>query len=301
MIDSFHKESYKIHEQAYSKLTINHELELYKDWFNNNTTDVWRHLRMLNFLDLFLKEFPASKWLTIGDGRFGTSAIYINSKGGNAFPTDIDLSLLKSAKENNMIKDFGYANAEALPFEDDSFDFSFCKEAYHHFPRAYISIFEMLRVSKNAVLLVEPNDFLPSPIPRRLIQLVKNSLKKLFGISVPHPDTGNYEPIGNYVFSLSPREIQKIALGLHYSFVAYKKFHDVYIEGVEFEKLDGPAPLFKKIKKSLQIQKLLRLTGISGYNQIMAIIFKKDPSKDLIAELKKSGFTVVELAKNPYR
>lgn len=300
MKDSFHKESYKIHEKAYSSVEIEKDLELYRSWFDNNTTDVWRHLRMLEFLDVFIKNYPKADWLTVGDGRFGTSAIYINRKGGNVLPTDIDVSLLEIAKANNMIQDYKYANAELLPFEDDSFDFAFCKEAFHHFPRAFISIYEMLRVSKEAILLVEPSDFLPSPIPRRLLQLLKNNTKKLLGLSIPHPDTGNYEPIGNYVFGISPRDIQKIALGLHLPMVAYKRFHDVYIEGVEHEKLDGDAPLYKKIRKSIFIQKVRKITGLSGYNQIMAIIFKKEPSENLITELKKSGFVFIRLPDNPY-
>jgi ubiquinone/menaquinone biosynthesis C-methylase UbiE len=300
MIESFHKESYQIHEKAYSTVQIEKELALYKNWFENNSTDIWRHLRMLDFLDIILKHYQGSRWLTVGDGRFGTSAIYLNARGAHAMPTDIDVSLLKVAQENNMIPEFAYANAEALPFDDESFDFSFCKAAFHHFPRAYISIFEMLRVSRNAVMLVEPCDFLPSPIPRRLLQLIKNTGKKILGMKVPHSDTGNYEPIGNYIFSLSPREVQKIAMGMQYSYVAYKKFHDVYIEGVEYEKMDAKAPLFSKIKKAIFIQKLKKLTGLSGYNQIIAIIFKKDPSKELMADLKEQGFTVVHLPTNPY-
>jgi len=259
MKESFHKESYKIHTNAISNVNIEKDLELYRNWFDNNTTDVWRHLRMLKFLDVFIKNYSKANWLTVGDGMFGTSATYINRKGGNALPTDINVSLLESAKANNMIQDYKYANAELLPFEDDSFDFAFCKEAFHHFPRAFISIYEMLRVSKEAILLVEPNDFLPPPIPRRLLQLLKNNIKKILGLSIHHADTGNYEPIGNYIFCISIRDIQKIALGLHLPMVAYKKFHDVYIEGVEYEKLDGNAPLYKKIKKIFLFKKYSRL------------------------------------------
>lgn len=296
----FHNRSYQVHQSSYSNYDIQKELSLYKNWFSNNTTDIWQHLRMLDFLNHFSRNYPNSSWLTIGDGRFGTSAIYLNQTGCKALPTDIDVTLLKIAKEHNIISDYAFANAEMLPFEDNQFDFSFCKEAYHHFPRAYIAIYEMLRVSKKAIILAEPQDWLPSPIPRRILQLIKNSCKKIGGLTIPHSDTGNYEPIGNYVFSISKREIQKIALGLHLPCIAYKRFHDVYIEGVENEKISSNAPLLKRIKRKIFFQKILHTLGLSQFNHIIAIIFKEVPSENLILQLKKDAFNIEFLPKNPF-
>jgi SAM-dependent methyltransferase len=42
-------------------------------------------------------------------------------------------------------KNFQKENAEQLSFEDESFDFVLCKEAYHHFPRPMIALYEMIR------------------------------------------------------------------------------------------------------------------------------------------------------------
>src|SRR5207237_899676 len=56
---------------------------------------------------------------------------------------------------------------------------------------------------------------------------------------------------------ISEREMQKIALGLNLPAVAFKTFHDVYIEGVEKEKLNSNGPLFKKIKRKIIINNLL--------------------------------------------
>jgi ubiquinone/menaquinone biosynthesis C-methylase UbiE len=296
----FNQKSYLLHEQSYANQDIEAESRLYENWLDKKTTDVWRHLRFLNNIDPLLQNFPDAKWVTIGDGRFGTSANYIHKNAGNALATDIDISLLEIAAKKKWIPAYKYANAEALPFENNEFDFSLCKEAYHHFPRPYIAIYEMLRVSKKAIILMEPSDWIPSPIPRRILQLVKNRLKSIFNIPIPHPDTGNYESIGNYVFSISKREIQKIALGMHLSYIAYKNFDDVYLKGVEQEKTGNNAPLLKKIKKKILFQKLLFQLGLSTHNHIVAIIFKELPQNQLLNDLKGIGFTIEKLPKNPY-
>jgi hypothetical protein len=117
---------------------------------------------------------------------------------------------------------------------------------------------------------------------------------------VPHSDTGNLEEIGNYVYSISERELQKLALGLNLPAVAFKRFHDVYIEGVEFEQADENSKLLKKIKKDISKNELLCRLGLSTASQMTAIIFKENPSPALRAKLKASGFEVIDLPENPY-
>jgi len=296
---SFHKRSYDRHASSYSRIEAS-EIEMYKNWFESDTIDLWRHLRMLEVLNPFLKENDGAKWLTVGDGRYGTSAIYIGKHGGKALPTDIDTQLLKIAKNEGLIADYRLENAENLSFLDEEFDFSFCKEAFHHFPRPYIALYEMLRCTKNAIIFTEPRDWIPSPIPRRILQLVKNFLKKLTGKNLLHSDEGNYEEVGNYIYTISEREFQKIALGLNLPAVAFKKFHDVYIEGVEGKKMNKNAKLFQHIRKRIRQNNIGCLFGLNGRNRVSAIIFKKMPSDSLKMELKKIGFDVLDLPRNPY-
>lgn len=296
----FHKLSYSLHEKGHAEQDELISLELYKNWFDNDTVDLWRHLRMFGSIDPLLDEFKGARWLTVGDGTYGTASIYIKRKGSDALPVDIHVSLLEMAKENGMIEDFRKENAEALSFADNSFDFSFCKEAYHHFPRPFIALYEMLRVSKRAAVLCEPADWLPSPMPRRTLQLIKNRIKKSLGKNVPHSDTGNYEEIGNYVYSLSERELQKLALGVGLPAVAFKRFHDVYVEGVEFEKAGPDSRLLKKIKKAISRNDLLCRLGLSTKGHMTAIIFKENPSPALRNKLRDAGFDVIDLPRNPY-
>lgn len=289
-----------MHENTYLNMDIPHQVCIYENWFQQNTSDVWRNLRMLKNIDPFLKHHSDAKWLTIGDGRFGTSAMYINQKRGNAFPTDIDISLLEIAKQKKWISAYKYANAENLPFADNEYDFAFCKEAFHHFPRAYIAIYEMIRITKKAVILIEPSDWLPSPFPRRILQLLKNSIRKGLRLSIPHPDSGNFEPDGNYIFTLSNRDITKIAMGLNLPCIAYKNFHDVYFEGAEYEKLVSKTPIYNRMKKEIQKQKILTSLGLSSPNTMAAVLFKELPDVGLKKELKEMGFNVINLPRNPY-
>jgi len=298
---SFHSKSYELHAKTYASKENNaDELELYRNWFDNGSVDVWRHLRMLEGLDPFLQAYKGSSWLTVGDGHFGTSAIYITRHGSTALPTDIDTTLLEVAKAEHLIHDFRNENAEHLRFDDEAFDFSFCKEAFHHFPQPYLALYEMLRCSRNAVLFSEPKDFLPLPLPRRLIQLVKHLLKRLLGRKVVHSDTGNYEPIGNYVFTISRREFQKIAIAMNLPMVAFKEFNDTYYEGVEHEKVADNGKLFRKIRRENFIVEVLSRLGLSQRNRIFAIIFKKEPTDAVAAALAEKGFSVIRLPVNPY-
>lgn len=47
-------------------------------------------------------------------------------------------------------------NAECLSFESKSFDLVLCKEGLHHLARPALGFYEMLRISNDAVILIEP-------------------------------------------------------------------------------------------------------------------------------------------------
>jgi len=292
--------SYRLHEKSFAHSNIEKELLVYKNWFDSNTTDVWRHKRMLSVLNPFLNNDPAAKWLTVGDGRFGTSAIYINRYGGKATATDLDLSLLDVAKKNGMLTDIAYANAEKLPFENDTFDYSYCKQAYHHFPRPIIAVYEMLRISSKAIIYTEPHDFVPTLFTRTLLQKIKHGIKKITGAPVPHHDTGNFESAGNYVYSISVREFEKIALGIGLPCMAFKRFDDIYLQGVEKEVFSERAPLYKKIKSKLISGRIKTLLGVGYPNTVQMILFKKIPDTHIEKELKLDGYTIIHFPKNPY-
>jgi len=295
----FQEMSYRLHE-AQSRDTQVYEFETYRNWFESGTVDVWRHTRMFDLLRPLLTDFPGAQWLTVGDGSYGTASIYLNRAGAKALPVDIETSLLEHSMKNGLIEAYRKENAESLSFADDSFDFALCKESYHHFPRPFIAVYEMLRVSRQAVILIEPADWLPSPVPRRVLQAAKNVVRRVMGKTAPHPDTGNYEPVGNYVYSLSEREVEKLALGLNLPAVAFKRFHDVYIEGVEFERIADNGELYRKTQSALRKNDLLNRLGLITQNHLAAVIFKRAPTPSLAQKLSALGFRIVTLPKNPY-
>lgn len=292
--------SYEIHRNLYSDAQIAKELSVYRHWFDKPTVDLWRHLRMLSVLDPFLKNDAQAEWLTVGDGRFGTSATYIQRKGGKALPSDIDTSLLEMAKQENMISEFAYANAEALPFADNSFAYSYCKQSYHHFPRPALAVYEMLRVSSKAIMFTEPHEFYPAPFTRNILQAAKRGLKRLLGKTNVHHDSGNYETIGNYVYAVSVREFEKMALGLGLPAIAYKKIQDIYIAGVEHELENANGPLMQKIKQGLRISRVKTFLKLADPNTIQMILFKAMPESAIIKDLERDDYTFVVLPKNPY-
>ena len=179
--DDFNQISYQAHEKHFCEHACGGEKAKHaKTWFEDDTVDAWRYKRMLKSLNPLLKAFPHASWLTVGDGRFGKDAHYIQERGLNVLATDISDVLLKEAKEIGYINDYSKENAEALSFSDEEYDFVFCKESYHHFPRPMIALYEMLRVAKTGIVLIEPNDgYVASTFLDVLFTNFKDFIKKI--------------------------------------------------------------------------------------------------------------------------
>lgn len=300
---SFNTKSYELHSNTYKDTDVDKA----KQWTNKDTVDYWRHKRMYDTLLPILTNYPNASWLTVGDGKYGTDANYLLGFTPNVLATDIAEDCLKMAKESGFIPNYKIENAEKLSFEDNTFDFALVKEAYHHFPRPSIALYEMLRVSKKGIVLIEPND--PNAqIPQKFsvrqsffwfIQSIKNKIKKLLGRE-SYYSMGNYEPVGNFVYSISEREIEKVALGLNYDLVAFKGINDDYIEGVEYELLKDHGPKYQTLLNTIQNEDKKVKEGKRIYGIITAIIFKEMPDESCMKSLMDAGYSVTKLSKNPY-
>lgn len=297
---SFKELSYEKHSEFYKDLNGDAQLKKHKTFFEVKTVDLWRHTRQLELIKIYCALYKNSDWLTVGDGGFGSSATYIEMHGGKAVSTDLDTSFLKIAAENNLISNYQFANAENLPFKDAQFDFTFCKQSYHHFPRPFIAVYEMVRVSKKAVILVEPADWIPSPFVFSTLQKIKRKLKQIAGLKNPHHEEGSFKTVGNYIYTISEREIEKLAMGIALPCIAFKRFDDFYYEGVETEMMEKNGPLRKKINRMLLLNTIKRFLGLARQNNIMCILFKSTPDLNEQALLRINGFDVIELPKNPY-
>ena len=287
-----------IQENYHKKILIDADSRLKSEtWFEKNTVDFWRHKRMRDSVLPIISFFPNSSWLTVGDGRYGTDANYFLEKGLITHASDIQDDLLKIGNKKGFIKDFSRQNAEALTFKDDEFDFVYCKESYHHFPRPAIALYEMLRVAKNGIILQEPKDelFLETP-SQNILYNFKEFIKLVLGRKRA---LHSFEESGNYVYTLSPREFQKYALGIGCRFIAHKIQQDYYVKGVEFEKTNKKSKLFKKIKRNIKFYEILYRMGLITSGIMTGIMFKVVPDDKLIYSLKCNGYITEILPKNP--
>jgi ubiquinone/menaquinone biosynthesis C-methylase UbiE len=266
--------------------------------FDNNTLDGYRNRKHFFFLEPFITHCPQTRWLTVGDGRYGSDANYLIKKGFSVVATDIQDDLLKIGHEKGFIKEYSKENAEKLTFQSESFDYVLCKEAYHHFPRPAIGVYEMLRVAKIAVLLCEPKDLqIPSGPASAVFESLKRALRKLMGARQTGDD---YEPSGNYVYALSVRELEKYALGLNLPAIAYQVSQDHYIPGSEFEPFTNASKMVRKWKTAVKIKEVLYKLGLYNGGMMTAMIFKIEPDAKLLLSMKAQGFTIKHLSRNPY-
>ena len=304
MLNEFNDLSYSLHKENYKK--AGHDEKLLS-WKKKDTIDYWRHLRMYKSIDPLIESYPDAKWLTVGDGRYGTDANYILGKGiKQVLASDISDTYLELAKVEGFITEYSVQNAEKLSFENSTFDFVLCKESYHHFPRPGIALYEMLRVAKKAVVLIEPQDqniLIPSRFSLKSLlfhskQTLKNVIKKIIRRSLYY-NYGQYETVGNYVYTISEREIEKVALGLDYPFLAFKMLGDYYEDGVEFETISENSVLYNKVNNEIRkTEKQIKNGKAAGL--LVAMIFKEHPDKKCLDLMKEQGFVIRELPRNPY-
>jgi len=257
---------------------------------NHDTINRWRQERLYSAIDPLLSLYPNSEWLTVGDFYYGSDAQYIQSKGHKVIASDIDDHFLKKGKEIGYIERYSKENVEALSFEDNSFDFVLCKETFHHLPRPYIGLYEMLRVSKIGVVLIEPYDrFTNASI---IAEFANWILRKLKG-----EIHDLYEPSGNYKYSISKREIEKIALGLNLPYVTFKCINDYYRDGLGIEFETKNSRLLKKIKHQIYFRDLLWKFRLFPPTYLVAAVFKVDVK---LKTLSDDGYDIIKLRKNPY-
>jgi len=289
--NNFENTSYAAHEKFYSgpgnPLT---RIE------NTETINYWRHQRMYSMFEPLVNK--NDKWLTVGDG-IGTDANWLMKQGTDVMASDIADNALKMSLEKGHIKKYQKENAERLSFEDNAFDFVLCKEAYHHFPRPYLGIYEMVRVAKKGVVLIEPLDI---GIQMPYIIWLKNILDRFDTklIDKIWKNRYSFETIGNYVYKISEREIEKAAMGLNLPAISFRGFNDYYSTKLDLGQPTTNKSIFNKVKSKISRRNLLCKLGLIPYSLSVTVIFTSKPSAEMIKTLNQNDFKYIELPENPY-
>ena len=136
---------YVQHDKQYKEYKHDKEKsKIANAWLDQQSLDYWRHNRLLRLIRPFIQK--NEKWLTIGDGRYGSEAAWLKRNGVNCHSSDMHIDLLEDAYKKGLIDSFSKQNAEDLDFESNSFDYVLIKETLHHLPRPWLAIYESFRV-----------------------------------------------------------------------------------------------------------------------------------------------------------
>jgi len=295
--------SYEAHSAWYGKRYTDREQQLaaIRRWLKDErekNINYWIQQQMLELADPLCID-QTKTWLTVGDG-YGYDAYHFYKKGIDVTASDISATLLPYAAEMKLLEKYSVENVERLSFGDDSFDFILCKEAYHHFPRPYLAVYEMLRVARQGIVLIEPQD----PISRSPLLLgIRGILDRL--------DTGklrkfwknqySFETVGNYVFKLSLREMEKLANGIGLPAMAVKGLNiNFYKPEIHEEKADQTSPAFRKIRRKKRLLDLLSTLSLIPDQFLSIVLFKTAPDTHLQESLKNAGYRIYQFPPNPY-
>ena len=267
------------------------EIPLY--YTRPESIDAWRHVRMLDTINELIKyskeneKNSTNTWATVGDGRYAYNANYLHEKGiSDVIATSITEDNLKYAKDNNYIKKYQIENAEDLSFQDKTIDFILCKESYHHFPRPTIALYQMMRVAKQAIILIEPLE------DNKILNFLKKIIK--FLIRGKGQSDLLFEPSGNFLYRISIKEFKKTLAAIGGYNFACKGINDFYIKKFEKKNIKTYNIASLTTKFGIYFQNILSRVKLLGSGLSSIIIYEKD-NKDLERVLKKAGFKTYKI------
>ena len=113
-----------------------------------------------------------------------------------------------------------------------------------------------------------------------------------------------FESVGNYVYSIAERDLEKFLLGMHHRNVAFTGCNDIHLPGVEFVPEVPSTPSQRKLKarllRRIALADLLCRLGLAKTALLTAALFKSVPSGKLSQALASRGWVVRQLPANPY-
>jgi len=112
---------------------------------------------------------------------------------------------LREVERTDPRVNYRVENAECLSFPSRSYDLVFCKESLHHLARPVLGLYEMLRVCREAAILIEPYETWAG----RILQTL--------GIATVYEKNqiGNVAARDNYVYRWHRRDLEALLASLY--------------------------------------------------------------------------------------
>lgn len=113
--------------------------------------------------------------LDVGCGNANLFNLLPNGKYG-LFGIDFSENMIIEANNNcNVDASFRVADAERLPFDDDTFDMIVCNASFHHYIHPNAVLCEMHRVLKDGGKVLIGDPYIPTPIRGLMNKVLKYS------------------------------------------------------------------------------------------------------------------------------
>ena len=228
-------------------------------------------------LEPFMAALGGKTAVTVCDGR-GVEATYLKHLGLTVTATDIVPQHLEKLHSAGLVDACSQENAECLSFPDESFDWGLVKAGLHHLPRPMLGLYELLRVCREGIIILEAQDSQPLRLARRMLFPMRD-----------------FEPSGNYVYRFTTREIVKAGASLGLPIVAFSTALMVWRRAHEEVHKGSVGYSSRRVFYRL----LNLLVGRFG-NLFAAVIFKRAPHEKRLRLLRECGFRLRTLPQNPY-
>ena len=258
-----------------------------------DSVDAWHHERILQFVSPIIATYPNAHWLTVGDD--GADAWILRNYGVKALTaSSISDARLKKAKELGFLKDIEVRalNAERLELPTRSFDLVLCAQAYHHLHRPPLAFYEFMRVSRIGFVLIEPTE-----CPTRPLEALRALAKMLLRRRRPIYD--EFEPVGNFVYRLSEREIFRMLAAAQIPWFAIKPFNTFYLQRLASQRRNSlRARLI--FRTGIGVQDILSSCGLMSPGLCVIFVPSSRVAESAQGALRAAHFRIVSIPTNPY-
>lgn len=257
-----------------------------------DSMDAFFHRRCYGMIGPIAKRWNAEAWLTVGD--MGADAFYLRQCGvRNVTCSSLSDAQIKHVAALGHLPGISVAavNGEATGLADLSVDFVLVKEALHHFPRPMFAFYELWRIARHGLVLIEPTDG-----PPRLLDGLRKIVKLLLrGQSFASQE---FECTGNFLYRLSTSEIYKALAAMQGGGLAYRRFNQFYVARL----VTGKSRFWRRsaFYLGVAIQNMLCAVRLMTPGLVACYVSKMPFSPSERSALKQAGYQVVDIPANPY-